>query len=528
MTAISKVVAGFASGLLATTVLAAQTAPPPVTHLSADPPQVTEHEDGIATSVSAPGPHVAQVRIVRLSQVMGHVQMDRNNPNGFEATFPNLPIIEGAKLKTEEGFAEAEFEDNSSLRLAPDSQVDFERLGRDASGATINRMNLVRGTLYLSLANTKADTYFLRAGDAKIELTPSSHIRVDIYPAGSQMKVFKGSATMTDSHGAYLLTKGKVLDFGSAKSGQPVIARNEEPGLYDNWDKQSADYHSMRMNVSSFAGSPYQYGLNDMSYYGGVSNLAGCGQVWQPYFASAGWSPYASGMWAYYPSTGYSWVSPYPWGWTPFHSGEWVSCGGAGWGWRPGGGGWNGLNNVNSSAIAGKTPIGKPIPHRPGEPRPLMVLVGAGLLKAPSAKAGSEKYTFASGSAGIGIPRQAFGNLGKISERVAVHGTSEARLQADAAILVPRAASANPASTPRSTSMARVGSPVGVGRIAVASRPVATASNSGGGFGHSSAGSGGYAGSTASSGSSHASISSVSASSSAGATSSGASGGSHK
>ena len=58
--------------------------------------------------------------------------------------------------------------------------------------------------------------------------------------------------------------------------------------------------------------------------------------MWRPYFASAAWSPYDNGMWAYYPSVGYSWVSPYPWGWMPFHSGNWVNCGGAGWGWQPG------------------------------------------------------------------------------------------------------------------------------------------------------------------------------------------------
>ena len=70
------------------------------------------------------------------------------------------------------------------------------------------------------------------------------------------------------------------------------------------------------------------YGSSDLNYYGSFSNT-GCGSMWRPYFASAAWSPYDNGMWAYYPSVGYSWVSPYPWGWIPFHSGNWVNCGGA-------------------------------------------------------------------------------------------------------------------------------------------------------------------------------------------------------
>ena len=103
----------------------------------------------------------------------------------------------------------------------------------------------------------------------------------------------------------------------------------------DTWDHDAVQYHKSYANATSYGGSPYSYGINDMNYYG--SFTSGCGgSMWRPYFTSASWDPYGSGAWAYYPSAGYSWVSPYPWGWTPYHYGSWSFCQGVGWGWLPG------------------------------------------------------------------------------------------------------------------------------------------------------------------------------------------------
>ncbi len=42
----------------------------------------------------------SKVRIVRLSEVKGEVQLDRQTGKGFEGAMANLPVIEGSKLKT--------------------------------------------------------------------------------------------------------------------------------------------------------------------------------------------------------------------------------------------------------------------------------------------------------------------------------------------------------------------------------------------------------------------------------------------
>src|SRR5579871_5980907 len=62
----------------------------------------------------------SQARIVRLSDVQGAVQIDKNTGLGFESAFLNLPIVQGSRVRTRgNGRAEVEFEDGSSLRLTP-------------------------------------------------------------------------------------------------------------------------------------------------------------------------------------------------------------------------------------------------------------------------------------------------------------------------------------------------------------------------------------------------------------------------
>jgi len=40
------------------------------------------------------------------------------------------------------------------------------------------------------------------------------------------------------------------------------------------------------------------YGVSDLNYYGNFMNLAGYGNVWQPFFMGSNWSPFQDGGWA--------------------------------------------------------------------------------------------------------------------------------------------------------------------------------------------------------------------------------------
>ncbi len=325
---------------------------------------------------------VSKVRIVRLSEVKGAVQLDRSNGRGLEPAIANLPIVEQNRLQTGFGVAEVEFEDNSSLRLAPDSIVEFPDLSRTAAGTTLSSVHLIKGMAYFTLVKSKGNEFNVLFGDHKVALPPSTHIRLRVNPNDATLAVLDGELTVDTPQGNIAVSKKKTVTFLMGEGIDPTVAKNVSSDPFDSWDKQATEYHARMAAFGAFGNSPYSYGASDMMYYGAFSDAGGCGSMWHPYFTSAAWDPYSSGSWAYYSGAGYSWVSPYPWGWTPYHYGSWSYCPGAGWGWQPGGA-WSGLNNgtmiaFNPSGGNGTgnhpRPIAPPHPPRPGDPTVVAVI----------------------------------------------------------------------------------------------------------------------------------------------------------
>jgi hypothetical protein len=402
-----------------------------------------------SNDATSTNPGVSKVRIVRLSQVRGSVQIDRRDGRGLERAIANLPIVEHNQLRTGEGIAEVEFEDNSSLRLAPSSLVEFPTLERAASGATISSIHLLQGTAYISLVKQQsgkapAGEVTLTFGDRKLKLDPATHIRLGIEGTEAKLAVLDGAVRVDEANGALDISKKKTATFEIFNDSEPTVARNVEVTPFDGWDHEASSYHAGTAALSAF-NSPYAYGTRDMSYYGSFTNAAGCGgSMWRPYFASAAWDPFANGTWAWYPGAGgYSWVSPYPWGWTPYHSGSWAYCDNVGWGWFPGeaGAGWYGLNNVAAVTPIGRTSGGSgriPPPHLPAHPplphAPSMIAVNTKPIAA-SQIASSTSFVFRKDSAGLGVPRGTLGNLNKFSRESISRGTASTSIYAS----VPRA-----------------------------------------------------------------------------------------
>ena len=93
----------------------------------------------------------SKARIVRLSEVQGSVQMDRGTGDGFDKTFLNMPVVEGSLLKTaDDGRAEIEFEDGSTLRIVPNSEVEFTRLSLGDDGQKMSTILLTAGMAYVN------------------------------------------------------------------------------------------------------------------------------------------------------------------------------------------------------------------------------------------------------------------------------------------------------------------------------------------------------------------------------------------
>ena len=381
-------------------------------------------------------PGDSHVRIVRLSDVKGMLALDRKTGLGFEQTMQNMPIVQGERLRTADGFAEVEFEDNSTLRLAPNSQVDFSLLALRSSGAKASTMNVVKGTVYVVTESTKGNEFLLVAGDTKMTVTPSTHLRLEVAEGGKTvLSVFNGDVEVRHGDETTMVAKKESL---TLNADQATVAKKVAGEQYDAWDKESNDYHQRYAMANTFAGGGNAFGLSDLNYYGSFINAGGFGSFWQPYFIGSGWSPYANGLWAMYPGAGYSWVSPYPWGWLPYHSGAWSFFPGYGWGWQPGGT-FNGLNNIVAGTVPGGTTAAGAVAagtlHSPlraaslpqppaagGTRQSLMLANETPIVYSKEDKPGN--FVFQKDSAGLGVPRGSLGSLNKISNDVVKHGSA--------------------------------------------------------------------------------------------------------
>ena len=306
----------------------------------------------------------SHVRIVRLSSVEGQVQMDRVPAQGLERAILNTPVVEGVSLITgKDGLAEVEFENQSALRLAEDSEVKFSKLAMNDAGAKVNQIEVVKGIVYLDATSKGEDGFRVTVGETSLLVQRDTLMRVNAVSGQVQVAVFKGDVQLENQAKAVTVQKKETLTVDPKISAGYTIAKGTDSLPYDNWNKEREAYADTYARNAGYGGPSHAYGLQDLNYYGDYTYASGYGYVWQPYgFANAmmGWNPYSNGAWAFYPGMGYSWASAYPWGWLPFHYGSWAYIKGTGWAWLPGNqynGQWY-ATNFHSVPVIKKAPAG--------------------------------------------------------------------------------------------------------------------------------------------------------------------------
>jgi hypothetical protein len=195
----------------------------------------------------------SQARIVRLSDVQGSVQIDKNTGMGFENAFLNLPITQGAQVRTHDrGRAEIEFEDGSTLRLTPNTTVEFSTLGLNDAGKRISVINLVEGMAYVNWIGK--DDFNLNFAREKISLDHAAHFRVDTSTAVASLAVFKGDVSVEGPDSKVMVEKKKTATFDTADNDKYTLANNVADAPLDAWDKEASAYHEQyARNNSSLA-----------------------------------------------------------------------------------------------------------------------------------------------------------------------------------------------------------------------------------------------------------------------------------
>jgi len=367
----------------------------------------------------------SNVRIVRLSYIDGGVQIDRNTGQ-FEKGIVNLPITEGAKLRTDaDGRAEVELEDGSTVRLASDSTIQFPQLSLRDTGVKASVIEVQKGTAYVDFAGTKGNELTVKFGGQRIELAKAAHFRIVSGQQAQAVAVFKGNIQVEGPSGAVQVKKNQTASLDPSANAL-VVAKEIQPEPLDSWDKEQSQYQQRYANDSYGNYSPYRYGTSDLAYYGTFFSAPGYGMLWQPYFIGAGWDPFMDGAWAFTPGFGPGWVSAYPWGWVPYHYGTWVFLPGYGWAWQPGGT-W--MPWYSQPQLL-RTPTGFRPPQPPSTvaTKGTILTVNRGPGSSLTNRSGN-KIMIQNNSAGLGVPRGQVPNMAKISRQVQEHGTVTQRVQ---------------------------------------------------------------------------------------------------
>jgi hypothetical protein len=369
----------------------------------------------------------SHVRIVRLSEVQGTVEIDRNTGQGFEKASLNMPLVEGMKVATKaDGRAEIEFEDGSTVRITPNTRLDVSALSLQDSGAKVSTLTLLQGLAYVDYSARQKDNAFtLQFKDEKVRPEKAVHFRIGLQDKGAELAVFNGDVKVEGTSGTVEVGKNKSVAFDFANEGKFTLAKNIEENPFDSWDKQQVKYQEEYARKGSYKDYPLGYGVSDLNYYGNYTNVPGYGSMWQPYFAGVGWDPFLDGSWMFYPGFGYTWVSAYPWGWMPYRYGTWNFVPGYGWGWQPGGfgRGWYTVPAVTNPPQRFRLP-------QPPVRGTATVVVGHPVLSSNVPR----RMTVQNGSAGLGVPRGAVNNLNKVSRQVEQKGSATISTPAAASV----------------------------------------------------------------------------------------------
>ena len=381
------------------------------------PSRVTLVILGVCLLAALPALADSQARIVRLSDVQGSVQIDKNTGLGFESAFINLPITQGTQVRTgDRGRAEIEFEDGSSLRLTPNTTVEFSKLGLSDAGKRISDVHLVQGMAYVNWLGK--DDFSLNFSHETVALDRAAHFRVDASSQVANLAVFKGDVDVNGPNGKLSVEKKKNATFDVADNDKSNVSGKIAEAPLDSWDKEASSYHDQYAKNNN--NSPYGYGLADLNYYGAYSNVPGYGMMWQPYFTGVGWDPFLDGAWGFYPGYGYMFASAYPWGWLPYRYGTWAFVPSYGWMWQPGM--WNSFVTVPRFTPTTATHVTALVPPTAGTVR--TVTVGRAGTISPMM---SSRMTLNAGSAGMGIPRGSIDNMNHLNHQVVKSGFAEVR-----------------------------------------------------------------------------------------------------
>jgi hypothetical protein len=275
----------------------------------------------------------SHIKIVRLSFVEGDAQYQR--PGGdWEDAKLNLPIQQGFRLQTTDGYAEVEFEQGLAMRVANNSSIEFTELSLVES-RRVTKLNLSAGTAVITARLSRHDELSITTPNLRLAVPHSAGFRVDASSTENWVTVFHGKIDVESGAEHLSVGGGRTLHKNVVELSSLQIVHAPARDGFDKWVSQREQALSDAQSESDFQNKYYTTGFADLSLFGSWADIRGFGWGWQPYGGGLNWTPFVAGQWMFMGNTGWNWVSDEPWGWLPYHFGSWLNAPGVGWMWVP-------------------------------------------------------------------------------------------------------------------------------------------------------------------------------------------------
>ncbi len=286
----------------------------------------------LAFSVCVASVSRAQVAVpAHISVAEGSVTVDRES--GSETGLPDLPLVEGDRVRSEQGRAEILLGDGSALHLDAQTSVDI-------NGASIVR--LLGGRLVVFGEPSAAGALQVDAAPASVRLTSSGESRISLYDGGAgpvlDVAVVRGAVEIvTDGGTSYVEAGQRVLVEEGALPSTPVPFNSAQMDSFYRWSAQLLDQRRGTQSAEYLPDELTSYG-SDFDSSGSWSYMAPYGYVWYP-TVGTGWCPYSHGRWTHV-GHGVGWFfvgNGGRWTYPTHHYGRWgMNANGGGWFWIPG------------------------------------------------------------------------------------------------------------------------------------------------------------------------------------------------
>jgi hypothetical protein len=276
----------------------------------------------------------APVRVARVGELEGKVEVQLHAADLWRPAVRNLPVVESTWVRTAAAArVEMELDDGSILRLVGDALCEFSDYTRLSTGQRVTVLSLDHGIAYFTGEPYRSDAVILAVPGAQATVRSGTRMRLEARDDASQIAVLEGSVRFSSPVAELDLGEGQTARVENASRARFFLCRETTPLDSDRWNEQRDKVLASSGSGRQVPGLPY--GLVDLDSAGEWVQTNDLGAVWKPK-VSAGWVPYRDGQWLWYDELGYMWIANEPWGWLPFHYGRWIEPSGIGWVWAPG------------------------------------------------------------------------------------------------------------------------------------------------------------------------------------------------